>query len=340
MVRLADIAKAAGVTTMTASRALRNTPHVAAATRHRIQQLAKQMGYVPDFTARSLRTRSQQLLGLIVPNLDDPVFSRLMASINDRALEAGYDLLIAQSMGQIEREQKAVRHFLARRVDAMMIAPVFRPAHKVELYEELQQRGVKVLVMGAPPAFAGAFPYLEPDDIEGARQATLHLVGLGHRRICYLAGPPVQCTSLRRFEGFRKALRESGLDVRDELVFSAGWSIADGEHAALLMLQERANPTAILAAHDWAAVGAARTLLRQGLRVPEDISIVGFGNTPLAENFGIPLTTVRQPKTSWGELAVETVLRMIQGEKVPSRSIPTELLVRESTSAPAKAPAA
>ena len=175
---------------------------------------------------------------------------------------------------------------------------------------------------------------MEVEELIASYNVTRHLLQLGHKRIAYLAGPHVAPWAHDRFEGYRRALREANLDVDDKLVFQAGGTIEDGTKAALQMLNESCNATAVQAVNDLVAIGCATTLLAQGFKIPGDISIAGFGNILLADHFRVPLTTVRQPKYRLGTAAVEMMAQLLRGEKVQTKRIPGELLERDSTAAP------
>ena len=178
---------------------------------------------------------------------------------------------------------------------------------------------------------------MEIEELIASYTATQYLLQLGHKRIAYLTGPPVAPWAHERFEGYRRALREAGLEVDDKLVFQSGSTIEDGTNAALQMLNEGCNATAVQAVSDLVAIGCAETLLAQGLKIPEDISIVGFGNILVTEHFRVPLTTISQPKHRLGAAAMDTMMSMIRGEKVQSKRLPAELVERKST-APPKTP--
>jgi LacI family repressor for deo operon, udp, cdd, tsx, nupC, and nupG len=160
------------------------------------------------------------------------------------------------------------------------------------------------------------------------------LIDLGHQKIAYFTGPPTAPWAHERFEGYRRALRETGLQVDDKMVFAAGNTIEDGTKAALQMLNENCHPTAIQAVSDLVAIGCAETLLAQGWKIPEDISVVGFGNILTAEFYRVPLTTIRQPKFRMGVAAMETMMNMIRGAKAKTQRLGAELVARQSTAPP------
>lgn len=334
MVRLKDIAQRAGVSIMTVSKALRDQRDVSAETKAKVKTLAAQMGYVPDSMAQSLRSRETKLFGLIIPAITNPIFARIVMAIEERAHELGYELLIAHSLNQPEREEACIRRLLMRRVEGLFISPVYRLAPKADIYVELQARRFPTVLLNHTAPFCRDFVSVETDDVSASQQITKHLLGLGHRRIAFFAGPSVAPFSRERFEGYRLALREAGLDVDDKLVFTAGATIEDGSAAAAQFASERAGATAIQAVSDLVAIGAADTLLNQGVRIPGDLSIVGFGNILVAEYFRVPLTTIRQPKLRLGSAAMDAMLKLLRGERPETRRLPAELVVRQSTAAP------
>ncbi|MGD1088498.1 MAG: LacI family DNA-binding transcriptional regulator [Verrucomicrobiota bacterium] len=334
MVRLKDMARHLGVSVMTVSKALRDAPDVSAATKSRIKALAQQMGYVPDSSAQGLRTKTTKLFGLVIPSSTNPIFARIVFAIEDRAHEFGYDVLLAHSLNKPEREENCIRRLLSRRVDGLFISPVYRFEAEARIYQEVLARKTPTVLLGPPAAFCKSFPSIEIEELIASYNATQHLLKLGHKRIAYLTGPPTAPWAHERFEGYRRALREAGLDVDDKLVFQAGSTIEDGTKAALQMFNESCDATAVQAVSDLVAIGCADTLLAQGLRIPEDISIVGFGNILTTEYFRVPMTTIRQPKFRLGVAAVETMMNLIRGELIQPKRLPAELVGRKSTAPP------
>jgi LacI family transcriptional regulator len=331
MVRLKDIAVRAGVSVMTVSKALRDEPDVSEETKARLKLLAQQMGYVPDSTAQGLRTRTTRLFGLLIPSLANPIFSRIILAVQERAFELGYDVLLAYTMNLPEREEACIRRMLSRRADGLFISPVYRIGDQAPIYQELLARKVPTVLLGHTAPFCQHFSNVESDDLLGGYALTRHLLKLGHKRIAFLTGPAGTPWTQERFEGYRRALRESGMDVDDKLVFQAGRTMEEGAKAALQLIAEGCDATAIQAINDLVAAGCAEVLLKQKLKIPEDISITGFGNTMLSEYFLVPLTTVSQPKYRLGLAAVEAMVRLLKGERAESKRLPTELITRASS---------
>jgi len=341
MVRLKDIAQKIGVSVMTVSKALRDEPDVSAATRARIKLLAQQMGYVPDSTAQGLRSRTTKLFGVAIPSITNPIFARVFFALEERAHELGYDLLLAHTQNLPEREEYCIRRFLSRRVDGLFISPVYRMDPEARIYQELLTRQTPTVLLGPPAPFCKSFVSVEIEELIASYTITQHLLKLGHKRIAYLTGPSASPWAQERLESYRRALREAGLEVDDRLIFQAGSTIEDGTKTAQQMLNESCNTTAVQAVNDLVAVGCAETLLAQGLRIPEDISVAGFGNVMVAEHFRVPMTTIRQPKFRLGVAAVEAMMQLLGGQRPELKRLPAELIERKSTAPPkATAPAA
>ena len=319
---------------MTVSKALRDAPDVSAATRAKIKSFAQRAGYVPDSSAQGLRLKTTKLFGLVIPSLTNPIFARIVFAIEERAHELGYDVLLAHSLNKPEREEHCLRRLLSRRVDGLFISPVYRFEAEARIYQEILARRTPTVLLGPPAPFCKNFPAVEAEELLASQNATQHLLKLGHKRIAYFTGPPTAPWAHERFNGYRRALREAGLDVDDRLVFQSGSTLEDGTSAALQMLNESCNATAVQTVNDLVAIGCANALISQGLKIPEDISIVGFGNILTAEHFRVPLTTVRQPKFRLGMAAVEMMMGLIRGEKIEPKRLTAELVERKSTAPP------
>jgi DNA-binding LacI/PurR family transcriptional regulator len=339
MVRLKDIAYHAGVSVMTVSKVMRDAPDISAGTKARVKLLAQQMGYVPDSSAQSLRTRTSRLLGLVISSIANPVFPRMLLAIEERAHEMGYDLLVAHTLNSEVREAACIQRLLSRRVDGLFLYPVYRLRPDAPIYQALQTRGVPVVILGHASPFCSQFVTVETDDLIASYAATQHLLHLGHKRIAYFAGPQAAPWAQERFEGYRRALRESGIDLDDRLVFQSGNTIEDGEKAALQFINEAPAATAIQAVTDLVAIGSANMLLNQGVRIPEDLSIMGFGNLLTSEYFRVPLSTVRQPKFRLGIAAMDAMVKLLRGERPETRRLKAEVVARQSTAPPPPAPA-
>ena len=250
--------------------------------------------------------------------------------------DLGYDLLLMHTLNTLEREEQCIRRMLARRVDGIFVSPVYRIEPEARIYKELAAQKARIVLLGPAGRFCNQFPSVQVDDLIASYMATQHLVKFGHKRIAFLAGPLAAPWSQARFEGYRRALREGGMDVDDSLVFQAGSTTEDGVKAASQMLSESCKATAVQAAHDLVAIGFADMMLNQGVRIPQDISVVGFGNTITSEYFRVPMTTVRQPKYRLGLAAMDMMLQLLRGQRAETKRLPAELIVRASTAPPAQ----
>jgi DNA-binding LacI/PurR family transcriptional regulator len=334
MVRLKDIAAHAGVSVMTVSKVMRDTADISAATKVRVRALAEQMGYTPDSVAQGLRNKTTKLFGLVISAVTNPVFARVVMAIEEQAHELGYDVILAQSLSLPEREHAVIRRLLSRRVDGLFITPTYRLDPSAPIYEELLKRGTPTVLLGHRAPFCEQFVNVETDDISASFAATKHLLDLGHKRIAFFAGPPAAPSSHERIEGYRRALRDNNIEPDDKLIFNAGGTIEEGEKAALQMLQEAPGATAVQAVNDLVAIGAANVFLGQGLRIPRDLSLVGFGNILVSEHFRIPLTTIRQPKLRLGTAAMDSMLKLLSGSRLATKRLGAEIVVRQSTASP------
>ncbi len=334
MIRLKDIAKRAGVSVMTVSKVLRDAPDISAATKNRIKGLAREMGYVPDSNARSLRTRTTRFLGVVISATTNPIFARILLAIEERAHEHGFEIILAHTLNREDREEACIRRLLARRVDGIFISPVYRLRPDAPIYQILQARGTPVVILGHTAHFCRQFVNVETDDIQASFAAAQHLLQLGHKNIAFFTGPQAAPWAHERYEGYRRALREAGMDVEERLVFQAGSSIEDGANAALQFMNESTNATAIQTVNDMVAVGCANAFLNQGIKIPDHLSVIGFGNVLTSEYFRVPLTTVRQPKFRLGNIAMDAMLRLLQGDKAENKRLRAEIIIRQSTAPP------
>ena len=334
MIRLKDIAQAGDVSVMTVSKVMRDAPDISSATKERIRRLAEEMGYVPDVTARGLRNRKTKLLGLVISAATNPIYARVMMAIEERAYQSGYDILFAHSLNDPKREAACIRRFLALRVDCLFISPVYRLEETAPIYQDILKHETPCVILGHRAPFCKNFTNVETDSLHAAMKSTQHLIQLGHRRIAFFSGPLAAPWAKDRLEGYRLALRDARIPWDDQLVFQAGGTVEEGAQTAAQMLSEHTQATALQAVNDLVAIGAAGHLMDQGVRIPTDMSVVGFGNILTSEHFRVPLTTVRQPKLRQGEVAMDLMEGLLNGEPNQSRIIPAELVLRASTSPP------
>ncbi len=329
-VSIKDIAKAAGVSHSTVSRALRNSPLVNEKTAAYIRKLAEEMGYTPNIVAQSLVTQRTYTIGLVVTSISDPFIDRIVEGIEDLALSEGYSVFLSASHADPGREIAVVETFHRRRVDGLIVL-----ASRVgSLYaERLQDLGVPIVLINNQAD--GEYIYsVSADDPQGAMLAVQHLVDLGHERIGYVGCHFRAHSNRRRLEGYRRALSRAGIPYRSNLVIHPRtFSDVENGRAALQPLLE-SGATAVFCYNDRTAIGLMVEARKQGLRLPEDLSIVGFDNIEASWYVSPPLTTVDQPRFRMGQEAMRMLLTLLAGGEVSDRSFPCDLIVRESTTSP------
>jgi LacI family transcriptional regulator len=362
-VTLADVARLAGVSAATVTRALHGSPRISAPTRGRVDEAARALGYVPHLGARALATRSSQTIGLLIPSWDDSFWGEVAQGLEERAFSEGFSVLLATSHGDAARERAMIDLFLGKRVDGIVIGgaagmpaiwfPGGRPRTPIVLVDwhtPSDADEVRAATFGpiaetiARVEQRADSPYRHvcPDDVAGGGDLARHLLGLGHQRIAFAGVAPIRPTLLRLL-GVRRVLEEAGLQLVDaiECDGSPDGSLEGGRSAGEYLLRAKPRPTAVVAFDDLIAVGIMRTVRAAGLSVPGDLSIVGFDDIPVAEFVEPPLTTYAQPKAAMGSLALQTVLDELRGsrETTPIR-MPGHLVVRESAGRVASADAA
>jgi DNA-binding LacI/PurR family transcriptional regulator len=328
---LADIARLAGVGLGTASRALNNSPGVAPATRQRVLTVADQHAYVISPEASKLASRTTGRIALVVPHLSRWFFGAMVEGLESSFRDAELDVLLYH-VGDLQDRRDFFERLPARRkVDAVVV--VAFPVEEAER-ERLELLGVEIVAAGGQHA---VYPHVCIDDAEAGRQAVDHLIGLGHRRIAMVEAidPDQPTVPSGRSAAYYEALSAAGITLDPRLVVSTDWGGEQGAAAMGQLLTIRDRPTAVYAHSDEVALGAMRSIRRTGLRVPEDISVVGIDDHPLASL--ADLTTVAQPVIEQGRAAAELTLALIRHDPEPidrAVTLPTRLVVRGTTTTP------
>lgn len=330
-VSIKDIARLAGVSHSTVSRALRNSPLIPHRTAQRIQKIAKEAGYSASAVARSLVTRKTHTLGVVVTSIADPFNGEVVNGIEEVANRHGYSVILANSQANPDREVMVVRSFGERRVDGILVASSRVGALYVPLLSELK---IPIVLINNqhPSEFVHSIMI---DNVQGAYDLTRHLIGLGHKRIAYLGDRFGLQSDAQRFRGFEKAMNEAALPVRKTLVARGDGKPQGAMEAAKELLSRRDRPTAIFCYNDMSALGVLQAANAGSIVVPRDLSIAGFDDIFFASLLNPPLTTVRQPKKQLGERATELVLALLNGQNAEkSVWIRGEMVVRGSTAKP------
>ena len=322
---LADVAAAAGVSTSTASRALRDSPLVSAATRDRVRAVSQLLGFEPDRLARSLRTRASLFVGVIVPDVATVFYAAALKGAQSVFESAGYQVLVMDSERDGGRERENLRTLLAHRVDGLLLATSggFEAA-----------AGVPVVFFDQV-VFGSGVGSVALDNRAGIELLVGHLLEHGHRRVAFVGAPPGLTSATERLDAFRGALRAAGLDAADDDVRlgDAVWSEASGERAMREHLARAEPPTAVVAGSDTLAIGALRAIRAAGLAVPRDVALVAFDDPVYGDLIDPPVTALSRHDRELGERAARLLLGTLQNGEVRAPAeirVAAELIVRRS----------
>ncbi|SCL30245.1 transcriptional regulator, LacI family [Micromonospora rhizosphaerae] len=334
---LRDVAEAAGVHAATASRALNPETRrlVNAETARRVLKAAESLGYQPNPIARSLKTAKSRTIGLVIPDLTNPLFPPIVRGIEDVLGPAGYSALIVNTDHDPAREEALVASLRSRQVEGLIIATA-RLDHP--LLRELHQQGVPMVLVNRRTENVDV-PCVTPDDAAGVAMAVKHLAGLGHTRIAHLAGPTSTSTGVVRANAFRTALHEHGLDDDPSLIVACEyWTEEAGARALRHLLDSGADPSAIVAGNDLIALGCYDVFAERRISCPRDMSVVGFNDMPFLDKLRPPLTTIAVPHHQVGVEAARMLLELFEESARPARSVllPLSLVVRGSTARPSR----
>lgn len=337
-VTIKDIARRAGVSHSTVSRALHNHPALSSETVAAIQRISQEMGYAPSAVARGLKTHRSRVIGAILSAIDDPYFSEVLQGIEEGLRASENSLFVAASQGDLEVEKTAVSTLVEHRVDGVIICSSL---FSREQGRRLEEFNVPIIVVNNQSAETYRYSIFH-DDVYGSIQAARHLISLGHKRIGYLGNAAAGRTAKDRMDGFRQATAEAGLEMPDDLVYwAAGGRSENGVDGAEHFLKLAEPPTAIACFNDLLAVGLVSRLVSAGYHIPQDISVVGFDNIAISAFLTPPLTTFDQPKYHIGAEAARMMLRLLDSPASSSTEpqmvvLRGSLLVRQSTAPPAR----
>jgi DNA-binding LacI/PurR family transcriptional regulator len=342
MPTLKDIAQNLDLSVMAISKALRDAPDIGAATKERVRREADRIGYIPDHNARSLRQGRTHLIGVLVQEINEPFAAGVISGIEEAASEAGFQVILATSHQSEDMEMKMLQRMLEHKVEAVFIQTQVRMQHRSPVLDAARKYSIPLIFLDHYPADARQFSavsWVVADCFQAGRIAATHLAELGHQDILYFSGPPTASSTADHLSGFSKGLSESGIAYDDEKVFLTGLTVDGGRETMTRALNESLEFSAIVCAHDAPAVGAIQILQANGVRVPEDVSVVGFGDGMLAAYGTVPLTTVSRAQVDMGTAALRHWVvnreQMLAGTRVQPRILPVDLVVRKS-SAPRK----
>ncbi|HUT18720.1 MAG TPA: LacI family DNA-binding transcriptional regulator [Anaerolineae bacterium] len=328
-VSIKDIAREAGVSHSTVSRALADSPLVNPKTKARIQELAREMSYAPSAIARAMATRRTRTVGLVVTTIADPFVAEIVRGIEETALDHDHNVILCSSNDDPDRELNAVRTLREKWVDAVIVTS----SRVGSFYEELTEIRVPVVLINSQQPGDYSLS-VRNDDLYGGRLVGEYLISLEHRRIAYIAGREDTVSSQLRLRGCQEALAQAGLHIPAEWIVAGDGTPAAGDRAARQLLTTAPCPSAIFCYNDQTAMGALRGAKSRGYAIPDDLSIVGYDDIPAAAYLDPPLTTVAQAKYEMGRHAMGMALELLAKRDVRDVLLRPGLVLRASCAVP------
>ncbi len=333
MPTIRDVAKRAGVATMTVSRVINNSGYVSEATRTKVEAAIAELGYVPNMLGPSLRFNQTNTLALVLTDITNPFWTTLARGVEDAAQEKGYSVILCNTDESSEKQEQYLTMLLKRRIDGFLFVPAGDKAEPVRLIQK-HKIAVVILDRNIPNVDVDI---VRGDSFDGSYQLTRHLIALGHEYIAILSGPKNISTSVERVAGYRRAIEEAGLVYNSENVFWGTFSQDIGAEKAKQALNLMPRPTAFVAVNNFIANGAWQTIYQAGLSVPEDISLVTFDDIPVTITPSPYLTVAVQPAYEIGYKAAQLLLTRLLNEGPAERQeiiLPVKLLIRQSSAPP------
>jgi LacI family transcriptional regulator len=333
MVTIYDIAKEAKVSPATVSRVLNGQGNVKEETARKVQKIAKAKNYSPNVMARSLRTKRSNLIGLIIPDIENPIYPAPVRGIQDLANLKDYSVIIHSTDGDESKELETIRRLISVGVDGLIINISESSALLAEEIHKLRKAGQLPIVALGPWHPQLDIDCVSVDNEKGAYLAAEHLIKAGRREIAMISGPEGNLISEQRLEGFRKAMTDYCVPVHQEIIIEGNYKMGSGYQATKYLLEKR-RLDAIFCANDLMALGAMRAIGEAGFKIPEEIALIGFDDIELAALASPPLSSITQPKYETGKLAAELLFRRIEDHNHAAAkyySIEPHLAVRETT---------
>ena len=329
-VTIYDVAREAGVSMATVSRVVNGNPNVKPSTRKKVLSAIEQLGYRPNAVARGLASKRTTTVGVVIPDIASPFFAELARGIDDVASMYKYNIILCDSDGKLERELHLTNTLLEKQMDGI----IFMGREITEEHMQIFTTSAVPIVLAGTKDPTGQLPSVDISHFDAGYDATNFLLNEGHTRIAMVTGPLVDpLAGMRRFEGYKKALNEKGISLKDSYVYNGDYRYESGLSAAKQFLSLIERPTAVFCASDEMAVGVIHGVQDRGLKVPENVEVVGFDNIRLAEMVRPRLTTVMQPMYDIGAVAMRLLTKYMNSEKVENHIVilPHRIEEREST---------
>jgi len=338
-VSICDVAKRANVSPSTVSRALQDHPRIGAETKKRVQALAKEMGYIPNTVAKSLVANQTWTIGIELAAISDPFMGRVVEGVEQAAIEVGFNVFVSTSQHDHQRGIAGIEMLQQRRVDGIIVLA----SHLFYQYPQFFERSTVPIVFINEQKPGKTMHFVSIDDVQGAQLAVEHLLALGHRRIGYVGVTNRAKSNQYRLKGYQDALEAADVASDPALIFTSN-TIKDDAKVGEASLEPllAAGATAVFCYNDTTAMGLLAACHKRGLFVPDNLSVIGFDDIDMAAYIYPPLTTIRQPRFELGQLAMQMMLNLLDGQKPDNQILPGELVVRQTTArmVPDKHPAA
>lgn len=329
MPTMRDVAEKAGVSITTVSHVINETRVVSEEARSEVMSAIAELGYQPNVLARGLRRGETTTIGMIVPDSANPFFAEVARGVEDASFDSGFNVILCNTDGNLEKELKYTRLLIEKRVDGILFVAA---GSSTEHIQRVQAQDVPLVIVDREIPDVSV-DVVQTDHEQGGYLAARHLIDLGHRQIGCIRGPSVLTPSGARVTGYRQALADMNCPVDESLIIRGDFQFESGFQAARQLLTRQDAPSAIFACNDLMAIGAISAAVELGLRVPEDVSIIGFDNVSLARYTNPPLTSIHQPSHDLGIIATNLLLARINNPAGPVQRelIATELVERGST---------
>ncbi|MEC1670715.1 LacI family DNA-binding transcriptional regulator [Bacillus mojavensis] len=327
-----DVARKAGVSITTVSRVINHTGRISDKTRQRVMNVMKEMEYTPNVHAAALTGKRTNIIGLVTPDISNPFYGELAKSIEERADELGFQIIICSTDYDPKKETKYFSVLKQKNVDGIIFATGIENHDSMAALEEIINEHIPLAMISQDKPLL-PMDIVVMDDVLGGYEAAKHLLSLGHTKIACIVGDGSTTGEKDRIKGFRQAMEEANVPVDESLIIPTRFSLESGKEEAGKLL-DRDTPTAIFAFNDVLACAAIQAARIRGMKVPDDLSIIGFDNTILAEMVDPPLTTIAQPIKEMGQRVIELLVEEIEGKRKAKQKIvlSPELVIRHSTS--------
>ena len=330
-VTIKDIANLAGVSTATVSKIINNKDDISEVTRGKVKKIMKENNYVPNVVARSLVTKKTNTIGLVIPDIRNPFFPELARGAEDRANEEGYNIIFCNTDDVLVKEEKYVDMLIEKMVDGIIFTA---SAKRTTGFTNLQNTSIPIILLDRDIEFAGVKGKITVNNFQGAYNGVKHLISVGHKKIVFVSGSLLSKPGLDRCEGYKKALNDHGFANDDAIILEGEYKSEWGYQAVKYLMQNNKKFDALFCGDDLIAIGAMKLLKEEGIKIPNDVGIVGFDDIYLASLVDPELTTIRQPNYEMGYQAVGMLMGILKNKMTKNQEIvlDTSLIIRKSTS--------